>query len=97
MNGRGHGTDLLAGSILALHARNWLKHHLRAASGVAGEIPIDPEPMHFAPLRDLDLADNGHVILALAGDHARIASDARIQVDRHPPLGPLIVGVLLPQ
>ena len=65
--------------------------------GIAGEVPVDPEPLHLAPLRDLDLADDRHVVLALAGDHARVAPDARVQVDRHPPLVPLIVGMLLPE
>ena len=53
--------------------------------------------MHLPPLGDLDLADDRHIVLALAGDHARVAPDARVQVDRHPPLGPLIVGMLLPE
>ena len=94
MNRRGHGADLLARGILALHAWNRLEHDLRVAGGLAGEVPVDPDPVHLALFRDLDLADNRHVVLALAGDHARVAADAGIQVDRHPPLMALIVGVL---
>ena len=65
--------------------------------GLAGEVPVDADPLHLAPLRDLGLADDRHVVLALAGDHARVAPDARVQVDRHPPLVTLIVGMLLPE
>ena len=97
VDGGCHGADLLAGSVLAVHAGNGLEDDLRAAGGLAGEVPIDPDPVHLAPLRDLDLADDRHVVLALAGDHARVAPDARVQVDRHPPLVALIVGVLLPE
>ena len=70
---------------------------LRAAGGLAGEVAVDPDPVHLAPLRDLDLADDRHVVLALAGGHARVAADAGVQVDRHPPLVALIVGMLLPE
>ena len=76
MNGGCHGTDLLAGSVLAVHAGNGLEDDLRAAVGLAGEVPVDPEPLHLAPLRHLGLADDRHVVLALAGDHARVAPDA---------------------
>jgi hypothetical protein len=74
-----------------------LEDHLGVAVGLAGEVPVDPEPQHLAPLRHLGLADDRHVVLALAGDHARVAADAGVQVDRHPPLVPLIVGMLLPE
>ena len=67
MDGRGHGADLLAGRILAVHAGNRLEDDLRAAGGLAGEVPVDPDPVHLAPFRDLDLADDRHVVLALAG------------------------------
>src|SRR4030095_15233887 len=97
VDGGGHGADLLAGSVLAVHAGNGLEDDLRAAGGLAGEVPVDPDPVHLAPLRDLDLADNRHVVLALAGRHARVAADAGVQVDRHPPLVALIVGMLLPE
>src|SRR5207237_10625827 len=93
--GRGHTADLLARRMRARQGGNWLKDHLRAAGGLAGEVPVDPEPVHLAPLRDLDLADDRHVVLALAGDHARVAPDARVQVDRHPPLRPLTAAMPL--
>ena len=97
VNGRGHGADLLARRILALHAWHRLEHDFRIARGLAGEVPIDPQPMHLAVSRDLVLADNRHVVLALAGDHAGVAADAGIQVDRHPPLVALSVGLRIPQ
>ena len=97
MDGSGHGADLLAGRILAVHAGNGLEDHLRVAGRLAGEVPVHPDPVHLAPLRHLGLADDRHVVLALARDHARVAADARVQVDRHPPLVPLIVRVLFPQ
>src|SRR4030095_3618980 len=85
------------GSVLALHAGNWLEDDLRAAGGLAGEVPIHPQPVHLAAFLDLDLAHDGHVVLALARRHARVAADAGVQVDRHPPLVALLVGMLLPE
>src|SRR4029077_20706879 len=89
-----HGADLLARGILALHAWNRLEHDLRVAGGLAGEVPVDPDPMHLARVPNLNLADNRHVVLALAGHHARVATDAGVQVDRHPPLMAFVVGTL---
>ena len=80
-----------------MHTRNRLEDHLRVAGGLAGEIPVDPDPVHLAPFRDLGLADDGHVVLALARRHARVAADAGVQVDRHAPLVALIVGMLFPE
>ena len=97
VHGRGNRADLLARGVLALHAGNRLNDHLRAAGRIAGEVSIDADPVHLAPLRDLDLADDRDVVLALAGDHARVAPDARVEVDGHAPLVPLLVGVLLPE
>ena len=53
---------------------------------VPGEVAVDPQPVHLAAPADLVLADDRHVVLGLAGDEARGAADAGIQVDRHPPL-----------
>jgi hypothetical protein len=97
VNGGRHGTDLLAGRVLAVHAGNGLDDDLGAAGRIAGEVPVDPDPVHLAPLRDLTLADDRDVVLALARRYARVAADARIQVDRHPPLVTLIVGMFLPE
>jgi hypothetical protein len=65
--------------------------------GSPEKVPVDPDPVHLALFRNLDLPDNRHVVLALARRHARVAADAGVQVDRHPPLVALIVGVLLPE
>src|SRR4029450_7173946 len=51
--GRGHGADLLARSVLAVHTGNGLEDDLGAAGGLAGEVPVDPEPGHLSPPRDL--------------------------------------------
>src|SRR5262249_23396789 len=83
--------------VLALHAGHRLKDHLRVSGGLARKVAVHPDPVHLATLRDLDLADDRHIVLALAGDHARVAPDAAVQVDRHPPLTPFIVGTFLPQ
>ena len=42
--------------------------------------------MHRATVADLKFADDRNVVLALAGDDARAAAGAHIQIDRHPPL-----------
>ena len=51
----------------------------------------------FPPHHDHVLVGDRHVVLALAGRHARVAADAGVQVDRHPPLVPPVVGVLFPE
>ncbi len=54
--------------------------------------------MHLPAADDLVLADDGDVVLRLAGDHAGVAADAGVQVDRHAPGGPfglVILGVEL--
>src|SRR5690625_3066739 len=52
---------------------------------MAGIIAIDAEPVHLAPERALFRADDGAVILGLAGLHAGIAADADRLVDDHAP------------
>src|SRR5581483_8317192 len=54
----------------------------------AGEVAIQPNPVHLAPAPDLLLADDGDVVFRLAGHHAGVAADARIEVNRHAPLRP---------
>ena len=48
-------------------------------------IAVDSQPVHFATAQNLLLADDRDVIFRLAGDDTGIATDARIQIDRHPP------------
>src|SRR5712671_3314332 len=49
-------------------------------------IAVDAQPMHFAATFDLILPDNRYVVFALTSQHARRASDAEVQIDRHSPL-----------
>ena len=42
--------------------------------------------MHRAAVANLKLADDRNIVLALAGNDARAATGADIQIDRHPPL-----------
>ena len=60
------------------------------------EIAIDAQPMHLAALVDLVGADNGDIVLALAGHHTGVTAGTGIQVDRHTPCVP-VVGRLLPK
>src|SRR5688572_24457083 len=71
VDGRVHGTDVLAGRLFAVLAEHRLMHD--AAVDV---IAIEPEPVHLAALLDVDLADDRYVVLRLAGDDAGIATDA---------------------
>ena len=101
--------DLLAGCVLALHAGHRLEARLRLGGEVLDEVPehagglslvgevaVDAEPVHLPALHHLLLADDRHVVLALAGDHAGVAADAGVQVDRHAPLRRVLVGPLVP-
>ena len=56
------------------------------------KIAVHAEPVHLAAAGDFVLADDGDVVLRLAGEDARPAAGARRQVDRH---APLVVEVLL--
>ena len=90
-----HRANRFARRILAVLAHHRLMHHLRFFRNAApilieilfvGEIAIDPHPMHGAAVRDLKFADDRNVIFALAGNDARAATGADIQIHRHPPL-----------
>ena len=59
MDGGGHGADLLAGSVLAVHARNGLEDDLRVAGWIAGEVPVDADPVHLAPFLTWALPTTG--------------------------------------
>src|SRR5262249_22959843 len=95
VGGRRDRADQLARGVLAMHAR----HRLEVArdgfglEGVAGVVVVDAQPVHLAAAGDLALADDGDVVLGLAGDDAGAAADAGGQVDGHAPLWP--VGVRL--
>src|SRR5208282_4039595 len=76
--------DVLARRVFALHAGQRLVVHLRVVQAAA-EIGVDANPVHRAAARHLVLADDRDVVFGLARDHARVAADAAIQVDRHAP------------
>ena len=62
----------------------------------AGVVGVDTEPMHFAAVDDLFLADDRDVVFRNAGDDARVAAGARVVIDRHAPFViPLVVGVIV--
>src|SRR5205814_9507015 len=48
-------------------------------------IAVDANPEHLPAAQDLALADDGHIVLGLAGDLAGVAADATIEVDHHAP------------
>src|SRR5262249_33773547 len=48
-------------------------------------IPIDADPVQLAPDDHLLLADDGNVVLGLAGNRACVTPRARAQIDRHAP------------
>ena len=80
-----HGTNGFARRVLAMHARHGLEIRPLGFRFVAFEVSIDANPVHRAPARDLFLADNRNVVLGLTSNHARVAADATVQVDRHAP------------
>src|SRR5207249_2561651 len=80
-----HGADWFARGVLAMHAWHRLKERPFGSVFVPLEISIDPNPVHLAAARNLFLADNRNVVLRLTGNHARVATHATVQVDRHPP------------
>ena len=91
VHGRPHGTDLLARGVFTMLAG----HRLEVGAGrgqVALEVGVDPEPLHVAPDLDLLLADDGDVVLRVAGDDAGVAADAGVHVDGHAP-GVLVVDI----
>src|SRR5262249_48950170 len=66
VGGRRHGADQLAGGVLALHAGHRLEERL-GVGRVAPVIAVDAQPVHLAAAEDLVLADDGDVVLGLAG------------------------------
>ena len=96
VNRRGDGAYLLAGSRFAVLARDRLVGDLRVgeidllaplAIGhlMTAEVTIDADPVHLATARHLVLADHRHIVFCRTGDDARIAAEALVEVDRHPP------------
>src|SRR5690606_39915819 len=82
--------DGLAGCLLAVLAEHGLE---RDAGFVcrSEEVAVDAQPVHLPALPHALLADDRAVVLRLTRDDARVAADARAQVDRHRPLVALAV------
>ncbi len=76
--------DDFARRVLAVHAGHGLVEGLRGVEA-APVVAVDADPLHGAAPLDLLLADDGDVVLGLAGDHAGVAADAGREVDRHAP------------
>src|ERR1043165_1090429 len=79
------GADALARRVLAVHAGDGHEVDARGAFDRAAEVCVNPEPVHLARARDLLFADDGDVVLGLAGDDAGVAADARRDINRHAP------------
>src|SRR5204863_865189 len=94
VNGGADRTDDLAGRVLTVHAGHRLKVRLRVV-GRSAIVAVDSNPVHLASAQDLVLPDDRNVVLRLAADNARVASDAGIDVDGHSPLVAvvLVLGV----
>ena len=84
MHRRSDRADDLARRVLTLHARNGLKIRLGVFAR-SPEIVVDAQPVHLAAAQHLILPNDGDVVLGLAPDDTRVAADAGIDVDRHPP------------
>ena len=66
-----------------MHSTGWWT--ATASSGVAAEIAVDADPVHLAAVQHLLLADDGDVVLRLAGHDAGPAAGAGSQIDGHAP------------
>src|SRR5262249_20168601 len=49
------------------------------------EVTLDTDPMQRAAARGLQLADGRDIVFRVAGGHARFATGAAVEVDRHAP------------
>ncbi len=76
--------DRLAGSVVALLAQHRLKRSLHIGE-LAFPIALDANPVLGAAARGLILADRGDVVFGVAGNHARLAARAAVQIDHHCP------------
>ena len=84
VNGGGNWANLLTWGVLTLHTPEWLRKHLRRLL-VTDKVPVNSEPMHFATLLDLVLANNWDIVFGGAGNDTRVTAGTRCEVDRHTP------------
>ena len=97
MHRRPHRANHFAGRILALHARHRLEVGVRILV-VTDEIIVNAYPVHLPPAPHLPLPHHRNIVLALAGHHAGVAADARVQIDHHAPgvgRGLFVVGMFV--
>src|SRR5262245_29077558 len=92
--GRVHWADRLAGRDLAVLAEH-RQEEIRRMLGLAFRPALQPEPVQLTPVRGGGLPHHRDVVLRLACDHARLAADARVDVDRHAPARPWILLVVV--
>src|SRR5579863_4314028 len=79
-----HRANDFAGRVLTLHAWDGLEKCLGIIA-VALVVGVDANPVHVAADDGLLFADDGDVVLRLAGQHAVVAAHTRVKVDRHAP------------
>ena len=84
VDGGVHRAYVLARRLLALLTGHGLVE-VGGLVDVTLVVVVDPDPVHLAADGDLTLADDGDVVLRLAGNHAGVAADARAQINRHTP------------
>src|SRR4030095_3082736 len=82
VHGRVHRTHDLAWGPLAMLAEHRLEVRIGRVE-LARVVAVQPDPLHLAAVRDLLASDDRDVVLGLAGDDARVAPDAGVQIDRH--------------
>src|SRR5581483_931886 len=80
-----HRADGLAGRVRALLAEHRQKARLHIRE-LALPVALDPDPLLGPVLQEALLLVDRDVVFRLAGDDARLAARAAIQVDRHAPL-----------
>ena len=88
--GRVDRADRLARRVRALLAEHRQEADVELAARLVAEVALDPDPAHVAPLARRVAAHHRDVVLGVAGDHARLAAGAPVEVDRH---RPAVLGV----
>ena len=105
VHGRGDRANRFAGSILAMVTGYRLMHdYLVVIPGVLGEevvtvIAVNPHPVHLAAAPHIVFADNRDIVFGLAGDDTGVATNALVEINRHPPnvgQSRILTGVIHP-
>src|SRR5262245_9159386 len=77
-------TDRFARRGIALLTHHRAVLHLHVGK-LALEVPLDPDPVQRTPARRLQFSHRRNVVFGVAGGHARFASGAAVEIDRHAP------------